>query len=157
MKVLSMIKILVLVFMLFACDRNQQDPAVPVFFKGNAAEWIRDGRPLPASDSLFYLDQPAPHFRKEFTAEPAVQTASLFITAAGYYTAFVNGQGIEENVLDPAWTDFSKRIYYSDYDVTSLINEGDNCLGVSLGNGFYNPLPLRKWGRRNLRNNQARA
>ena len=32
-----------------------------------------------------------------------------------------------------------------------MIQEGDNCLGVSLGNGFYNPLPMRKWGSRNLR------
>jgi len=55
-------------------------------------------------------------------------------------------------VLDPAWSDFSKRIYYAEYDVTFLMQEGDNCLGVSLGNGFYNPLPLSKWSRRNLRN-----
>ena len=75
----------------------------------------------------------------------------MSITAAGYFKAFINGSGIEKNVLDPAWTDFSKRIYYSEYDVTSMIQEGDNCLGVSLGNGFYNPLPMRKWGSRNLR------
>ena len=36
-------------------------------------------------------------------------------------------------------------------DVTSLLQAGDNCLGVSLGNGFYNPLPMKKWGRRNMR------
>ncbi|MFN2396954.1 MAG: family 78 glycoside hydrolase catalytic domain, partial [Bacteroidales bacterium] len=41
--------------------------------------------------------------------------------------------------------------YYSEYDVTPSVVNGINCLGVSLGNGFYNPLPLRKWGRRNLR------
>jgi alpha-L-rhamnosidase len=54
-------------------------------------------------------------------------------------------------VLDPAWTDYTKKIYYSEYDVTSLIKNGENCLGVSLGNGFYNPLPLKMWGRINLR------
>jgi alpha-L-rhamnosidase len=43
-------------------------------------------------------------------------------------------------------------VYYTEYDVSAMIQEGMNCLGVSLGNGFYNPLPLRKWGHRNLRN-----
>jgi alpha-L-rhamnosidase len=58
---------------------------------------------------------------------------------------------VEETFLDPAWTDFSKRVYYSEYDITHLIVKGTNCIGVSLGNGFFNPLPLRMWGRRNLR------
>lgn len=115
------------------------------------ALWIEDGLPLPENDSLFYLDHPAPLFRKSFRTNRPVKTATLSITAAGYYKAFVNGKGLQDNVLDPAWTDFSKRIYYSDYDVTSLLQKGENCIGVSLGNGFYNPLPLRKWGRRNLR------
>jgi alpha-L-rhamnosidase len=75
----------------------------------------------------------------------------LFITAAGYYKATINGAPVGNSVLDPAWTTYSKRIYYTEYDVTSLIGSGINCLAVSLGNGFYNPLPLRKWGRRNLR------
>ena len=97
------------------------------------------------------MEHPSPLFRKEFKIEKAIKSASLSITAAGYFKAFINGSGIEKNVLDPAWTDFSKRIYYSEYDVTSMIQEGDNCLGVSLGNGFYNPLPMRKWGSRNLR------
>jgi alpha-L-rhamnosidase len=115
------------------------------------AYWVEDGIALPESDSMFYLDQPSPLFRKEFKTDKAIKSALLSITAAGYFKASINGNGIEENVLDPAWTDFSKRIYYSEYDVTSLLQDGDNCIGVVLGNGFYNPLPLRKWGKRNLR------
>ncbi len=117
----------------------------------DGALWIEDGIALPESDSLFYLEHPAPLFRKEFKTDKAIKSALLSITAAGYFKASINGNGIEENVLDPAWTDFSKRIYYCEYDVTSLIKNGDNCIGVSLGNGFYNPLPMRKWGKRNLR------
>ncbi len=121
------------------------------FTSNDAAQWITDARELPESDSLFYRDSPAPLFRKEFETNNKVEKATLFITTAGYYKASLNGEPIGKNELDPAWTDFSKRIYYAEYDVTSLLNEGGNCLGVSLGNGFYNPLPLRKWGRRNLR------
>ena len=122
------------------------------FEKNDKAQWISDSRALPASDSLFYLDQSAPLFRKDFSLKNKIDKATLFITAAGYYKATLNSDPVGKNELDPGWTDFSKRIYYSAYDVTSLVISGNNCLGVSLGNGFYNPLPLRKWGRRNLRN-----
>ena len=122
------------------------------FEKNDKAQWISDSRELPASDSLFYLDHSAPLFRKDFSLKSKIEKATLFITAAGYYKATLNSNAVGKNELDPGWTDFSKRIYYSAYDVTSLVTSGINCLGVSLGNGFYNPLPLRKWGRRNLRN-----
>jgi alpha-L-rhamnosidase len=143
---------LILIYALFGCTSNQEDAANHGFNADNASLWITDGRPLPESDSLFYLNHPAPLFRKEFINENSVKQAKLYITAAGYYSAFINGARVGNNVLDPAWTDFSKRVYYSEYDVSALVSEGVNCIGVSLGNGFYNPLPLRKWGHRNLRN-----
>ena len=135
---------------LFSCDSAPEQIASSLGVN-DSAFWIEDGIALPESDSIFYLEHPSPLFRKEFRTDKAIKSASLSITAAGYFKAYINGDGIEENVLDPAWTDFSKRVYYSEYDVTSLIQDGDNCLGVSLGNGFYNPLPMRKWGRRNMR------
>lgn len=115
------------------------------------AKWIQVVEELPESDSLFYLPRPAPLFRKEFKVADNIDSVTLFITSAGYYKASINGVSIGKNILDPAWTDYTKRIYYSEYDLTSQISEGNNCLGVTLGNGFYNPLPLRKWGRRNPR------
>jgi alpha-L-rhamnosidase len=146
--------ILILLLLLVACSRERENAALN-FESGKQAHWIQDDRALPTKDSLFYLDHPAPLFRKEFRLDQPIRQARLLITAAGYYKASINGAAIEQNVLDPAWTDFSKRIYYSELDVTSLIRKGENCLGVSLGNGFYNPLPLRKWGHRNLRKDLA--
>jgi alpha-L-rhamnosidase len=151
LKTVTMLQIVIVLFSVLACNRFQDKTDAVVFGADGKAVWITDGAQLPACDSLFYLDNPSPLFRKEFAAQPNIETATLYITAAGYYKASINGSQVGKNVLDPAWTDFSKRVYYSEYDVTSLINDDDNCLGVSLGNGFYNPLPLRKWGRRNLR------
>lgn len=139
---------------LFACNSDPDKTSIE-WTTGSQAFWVQDGRELPAGDSLFYLDRPAPLLRKEFKIENGIRQATLLIAAAGYYKASLNGTRIGKNVLDPAWTDYSKRIYYSEYDVTSLVDNGDNCLGVTLGNGFYNPLPLRKWGRRNLREDLA--
>jgi len=142
----------VILFLFVSCSSNQKKTEEEVFGQKNNAQWVMDGSMLPVSDSLFYLDNPAPLFRKEFKAYKDIESAKLYIAAAGYYKASINGEPVGKNVLDPAWTDYSKRIYYSEYDVSLLLQADDNCLGVSLGNGFYNPLPLRKWGRRNLRN-----
>ena len=81
-----------LLLLIAACADNQDDTEIPVFLRNKTAEWIRDDRPLPARDSQFYLDQPAPLFRKEFKPESAIENARLFITAAGYYTASINGK-----------------------------------------------------------------
>lgn len=148
-------KLLSIIFFLsiaLSCTQTSEQTDTPGFEKNEKAVWITDTRELPLHDSLFYLESPAPLFRKEFVLEQEVKKATLYITAAGYYKATVNAVPVGKNVLDPAWTDYSKRIFYTEYDVTSLLTSGSNCIGVSLGNGFYNPLPLRKWGRLNLRN-----
>ena len=135
------------------CGKSQNQPARNENPDFQNAVWITDNRVWPEADSLMYGDFPAPLFRKEFSVKKEVKSARLFITAAGYYSASVNGKTLDKNYLDPAWTDFSKRIYYSELDVTSDIKEGKNCLGITLGNGFYNPLPMKMWGRYNLRKN----
>jgi len=129
-------------------NKNHKDH----IFDDGIAQWIQDRKKLPLNDSLFYLEEQAPLFRKGFRVDKEVKNATLFITSAGYYAAFINSKRVGKNVLDPAWTDYTKKIYYTEYDITSLVINGDNSIGVTLGNGFYNPLPLKMWGRINLRN-----
>jgi len=134
----------------FCVGQNSDNPNFPLNDLTRAS-WIGDARVQPVSDSLMYGDDPAPLFRKHFLAKKKIQSAKFYITAAGYYCASINGGKIGKNFLDPAWTSYSKRVYYAEYDITSQIREGQNCLGVELGNGFYNPLPLRMFGAYNLR------
>jgi alpha-L-rhamnosidase len=115
------------------------------------ARWIEDGKRSPERDEDFYTDDPAPLFRKSFVLPQGAKRARLYVTGLGYYEAFLNGRRIGDHVLDPGWTDYWKRVYYSTYDVTGLLRKGENALGVMVGNGWFNPLPLRMWGNRNLR------
>jgi alpha-L-rhamnosidase len=115
------------------------------------ASWISDGKTISESDEELYKEDPAPLYRKEFFLQKRIKSARLYITGLGYYESFINGKRIGRNVLDPGWTNYSKRIYYSIYDVTEHLLSGLNCMGVTLGNGWYNPLPLRMWGHLNLR------
>ncbi len=136
---------------LYACNSPKLNKAEAALDDFSGAIWITDTIPLPQQDSLFYLDNPAPIFRKEFNVKKEIKSAKLFITAAGYYHATINGGKTGKNYLEPAWTNFAKRVYYSEYDITENLIKGKNCIAVSLGNGFYNPLPMKMWGNRNLR------
>jgi len=115
------------------------------------ARWINDGKTNPTRDEDLYKEDPAPLFRKTFTLPKAARKARLYVTGLGYYEARLNGQAVGDHALDPAWTAYSKRVFYSTYDVTELLRDGANSLAVTLGNGWYNPLPLRMWGHLNLR------
>ena len=66
-----------------------------------------------------------------------VKRARIFIAATGYYELHINGHRIGKHVLDPAWTDYTKRVLYSTYDVTRDLESGRNTLAVLLGRGWY--------------------
>jgi hypothetical protein len=40
--------------------------------------------------------------------------------------------------MDPGWTNYRRTCLYGSYDVTSMLQPGENALGVMLGNGMYN-------------------
>ena len=107
------------------------------------AVWIGDGSQAPDNIFDFYKDESAPMFRKSFHVKKPVATARLYITGLGYYEAYLNGGKAGDHVLDPGWTNFGKQTLYSIYDITGMIRQGENVIGALLGNGFYNPLPMR--------------
>ena len=76
--------------------------------------------------------------RKDFTVDVPVRSARLTITALGAYHAYINSQSIAPNtLLAPGWTDFRKRVQYQTYDVTAMVAQGENTVGVELGGGWY--------------------
>ena len=113
--------------------------------------WLNDGKVNPTNDEDFYAEDPAPLFRRELNLTKPIRRARLYISGLGYYEASLNGVRVGDQVLDPGWTAYGQRVFYSSYDVSSQLRKGNNCLGVTLGNGWWNPLPLRLWGHRNLR------
>jgi len=122
-------------------------PMKPADWQG--AKWIDDGKLLPDKDEDFYKPDPAPLMRKQFTITKPVVRARLHVAGLGYAYASINGERLDKQALDPPWTNFDKRILFRTYEVQ--VREGINCLGLTLGNGWYNPLPLRMWGGRNIR------
>ncbi|HOM52063.1 MAG TPA: family 78 glycoside hydrolase catalytic domain [Phycisphaerae bacterium] len=113
--------------------------------------WISDSRPLPEAEADLYGVLPAPMLRKEFVLSKPVLRARAYVSGLGYYELSLNGKRVGNRRLDPAWTSYGKRVLYSTYDVTGELRPGANAVGMLLGNGWYNPLPMRLWGWLNLR------
>jgi len=105
------------------------------------AQWISPGY---VEDSVM---RPSPLFRKEFSLNKKIASATLYITSHGLYEAQINGHRVGNAYLTPGWTSYNKRLQYQAYDVTGLLKEGKNAAGAELGNGWYrghigfNPLP----------------
>ncbi len=124
-------------------------PTAPADWQG--ARWIDDGRDNPSKDEDFYQPDPAPLLRHEFEVTKPIVRARLHVAGLGYALPSLNGKRLADHILDPPWTNFDKRILFRTHDVTAALGEGSNCLGLTLGNGWFNPLPLRMWGARNIR------
>jgi alpha-L-rhamnosidase len=88
-----------------------------------------------------------PIFRKTFTVRKKIQSATAYISALGLYEAQINGKRIGDAFLTPGWTDYRKRIQYQVYDLTENIIQGNNAIGVTLGNGWY--AGFIAWGKHN--------
>jgi len=77
--------------------------------------------------------------RKEFEVTDEVVEARAYVSGLGYYELRLNGRKVGDKALDPIWSEYDKRVYYSTYDVTSLIRKGLNVIGMILGRGRYAP------------------
>lgn len=86
----------------------------------------------------------APCFRKAFALKPGWRVVRAFVCGLGYHELTLNGRKADSRVLEPAQSEYPKRVFYSAYDVTGLVHAGDNMLGLMLGNGWYNQ--DRVWG-----------
>jgi len=82
----------------------------------------------------------APLFRKEFTIDKQIKSAYAYVTGVGYYELYLNGKKVGNHVLDPATTNYKKRVLYETYDVKDLLTNGKNAVGLTLGNGPWRVL-----------------
>ncbi len=78
-----------------------------------------------------------PALRRAFELPQAVESARLYITALGVYDVEINGVRAIDVELPPGWTDFNRRVRYQSFDVTRFLRQGENVLGVLLGDGWY--------------------
>ena len=100
----------------------------------SGAQWIKS------------REEGVPMFRTEFNLNNAIRSARLYTSGLGVYDVFINGQRVgtpDENgkrIYDefkPGWTDYTKTVFYSTYDVTGLLNQGLNAVGAYVSSGWW--------------------
>ena len=80
---------------------------------------------------------PAPYMRRVFSLPAPPIRARLYVSALGVFRASLNGTRVGNDDFAPGWTNYHKRVNYCTYDVTDLLQVGDNALGAILGDGWY--------------------
>ena len=102
-----------------------------------------EGEDAGASSAAYIL-------RREFTAARGVRRARLYASAKGMFVPYLNGQKVGDGVLSPGWTEYASRLLFETYDVTAMLADGANALGVMVGPGWYKG-DLAGWlGKRNI-------
>lgn len=97
-----------------------------------SANWI-SGNYRPRKKKRYPVDC----FKKVFNAGDKIVKARLYITAHGLYEAEINGERAGDAMFTPGFTDYSKRVQYQTYDVTSAVKSGENEINVLLADGWY--------------------
>jgi len=83
---------------------------------------------------------PARMLRREFQTRTQIERATVYVSGLGFFDLYLNGAKVGDHIMDPALTEYAKRILYVTFDVTGQLKPGQNALGVILGNGrFYAP------------------
>ncbi len=107
------------------------------------AQWI--GRPDISLADYKAPVLPAPLLRKAFEVPQDISQARVYLCGLGYFELRLNGARVGDHVLDPIVTHYEKRAGYVTHNVTSLLQPGENIIGVMLGNGWYNTHSREVW------------
>lgn len=84
------------------------------------AKWIAGNYPVNKKRRY-----PVDCFRKTFEVGQ-VKNARLYAAACGLYEGRLNGARVGDFMLAPGHTDYRKRVQYQTYDVTDLLQDGEN-------------------------------
>ncbi|WP_308990988.1 glycoside hydrolase family 78 protein [Mariniflexile litorale] len=96
---------------------------------------------INASDAL---SRQSIMLRKPFSVSKKIKEAVVYISGLGHYELTINGTKIGNSEFAPLWTDYDKSVNFNTYELNSEeLKNGENVIGVLLGNGMYNILAER--------------
>jgi alpha-L-rhamnosidase len=98
------------------------------------AKWIGERRPSGTAEGT---PLPFPWLRKTFTIAAKPSRAAIYVNPLGYYELYVNGRKVDDHVLSPAVSDYSKRNLYVTHEIARYLLPGKNVIALWLGRGWY--------------------
>jgi len=91
-------------------------------------DWETDSAPDPISH---------PWLRKTFELKEDIERAVVHVNTPSYYELHINGKKVTPNVLTPGISKIDKRFLVNTYDITSLLENGNNCMAIWMGPGWH--------------------
>ncbi|HOX84505.1 MAG TPA: family 78 glycoside hydrolase catalytic domain [bacterium] len=86
----------------------------------------------------------APLFRREFSLPGKIERATAYVYGLGWYEFYLNGSKVGDQVLAPPNSHYDRVNLYDTYDVTELLRQNGNAVGVMLGGGYDST--YSRWG-----------
>lgn len=78
-----------------------------------------------------------PMLRRNISLRKRLVRARLYATARGIYECSINGKRVGDEYFAPGASQYDKTLLYQTYDVTGLLQEGENGLGCILASGWW--------------------
>lgn len=101
------------------------------------AQWAESPIRRKKGKPGFGKQPPATMFRKKFNLMGKPVRARLYATCHGVYELSVNGYKVDNRVLAPEHTVYEKYLCYQTYDITPELQQGENVIGMYVGDGWY--------------------
>lgn len=114
--------------------RNLRKPCAEILALDTEKGKILRGECLEISDPSCHG---LPMLRRNFTVSGKIKTARLYACARGIYECSLNGKRVSEEYFAPGASQYDRHLMYQTYDVTDMIQEGENGLGCVLASGWW--------------------
>lgn len=103
-------------------------------------EWFANSttvNPFAGKKRDYQEFRPAQYIRIPVQIKKKIKKARIYATAHGVYRLMVNGTQPDNREFAPEFTAYHKQLLYQTYDVTELMQEGKNVIGIILGDGWW--------------------
>lgn len=88
--------------------------------------------------------------RKTFDLRAKPSRARLYVTSLGLYDATINGKRVGDHVLGPGWQSYKHHLNFQTFDVSDLLQVGENVIASYVGSGWYSGRLGWREGHRNV-------
>ncbi len=114
-----------------------QEPTPPTLEERDMDVKAVASNPYETTERDFSEFRPAQYIRIPFTVNKKVKQARVYATAHGIYQIEINGTRPDDREFAPEITSYHKILQYQTYDITSLLQEGENVIGIILADGWW--------------------
>ena len=83
------------------------------------------------------------YFKGTFVPRESIKQARAYISGLGYYELYINRKKVGNNVLDPAQSSYSTRVYYVTYDIADYLLQAPNSFVIPVAQGWLGSPRLR--------------